>query len=270
MIENFNYSKLSNLDYSAPEIYYKYIIIYVIILLVIQLLNYFSNQKGKINKENHDVKNNIYDNFDANHTKTFINVDKLGGNSKLNFITKKRRLKIIYILAYIFSKGAMWAKAPYTYLLYSTYHNFKIHEIGFLYMIEAFISLILSPFFGLIADSFGRKKVSLLYPFNTILLLVFRMTGDISLAYAAQIISGITSGILATTFESWLNYEIVLLFSHHNIENIQNVDSNCYIYIFNHTDKIEKFTKKIFSAVIFYDSIASMIVTLTTAVVFVS
>jgi hypothetical protein len=258
MIENLKSSNLSNLDYSAPELYYKYIITLAILFIIIQILNYLWNHKGKIK------------NLNVNPTKTITIIDTSEINHQLNLLIKKKRLKIIYILAFLFSKGAMWAKAPYTYLLFSTYHNFKIHEIGFLYMIEAFLSLIFSPFLGLIADSFGRKKVSLLYPFNTILLLTFRMTGNISLAYVAQIISGITSGILATTFESWLNYEIVILFSHHNNDNMQNTDS-CYNFcIYNYANEIEKFRKKIFSAVIFYDSIISMIVTLTTAVVFVS
>jgi hypothetical protein len=41
----------------------------------------------------------------------------------------------------------------------------------------------------------------------------FRLSGNVPLAYTAQIITGVCSGLLSTTFESWLVSSINICFA---------------------------------------------------------
>jgi hypothetical protein len=206
----------------VPEFYYPFIIVFVLIFSIVQMIIFFI--------KNTKLENNI---------------------STEEIAAKSNRLKWIYLFAFLTAKGAMWAKAPYTFLLFSTYHKIDMSEIGKLYIVDAIFSLVFGPFLGLAADTFGRKKISLLYPINMIILISLRMTGNISLAYLGQCLSGISSGVLSTSYEAWLNYEINMLFS----------DSK---------DQKENFKKYIFSKVMFYDSILSLSTTIIGAIIYVN
>ena len=116
------------------------------------------------------------------------------------------------MFAYLLSRASMWAKSPYMYLLYSTYHNFSTREIGILYLIDAACNVFSGPLMGFLADTFGRKLVSSFYPLNTITNLCLRMTGDRRMAYLAQFVTGIFGSTISTAFESWLNYEMTSLY----------------------------------------------------------
>ncbi len=153
--------------------------------------------------------------------------------------------------AFLLTKSAMWAKAPYTYMLFSTLHGFTVQEIGLLYLIDAICSLIAGPFTGIVADTFGRRMVALIYPLNTVIVLCMRLTGNISLAYLSQFMTGFAGNILTTAFESWLNYEISSIYG-------------------NFRTYIHHYRKEIFSKILFWDSILSLIVTIVGALIYVN
>lgn len=121
-------------------------------------------------------------------------------------------LKYKYMSAFLFVKAAMWAKSPYTYMLYSTLHKFTMSEISVLYLIDAFLNVFSGTIMGVLADTYGRKRISMLAPINTILTIGLRLTGSKPLAYLAQVITGILGSIMSTAFESWLNKEINNIF----------------------------------------------------------
>jgi hypothetical protein len=170
---------------ALSEFYLICILVYASILMIFQLLIWFFNRSEEIKDKVSLIKN--YD-----HT-IFL---------KLSFLRK------IYMISFLLAKAAMWSKAPYTFMLFITWHKFPIYEIAQLYIVDAVFSLLSGPFLGYFADTFGRKLVSFFYPFNTIIILLLRMTGNKPMAYCAQIFSGLSSGILATSFEAWVNYEV--------------------------------------------------------------
>jgi MFS family permease len=219
------------LDVSTPAFYYPFIIAFTCMFLVVQLLIYFFRKE-----EEHD-----YNDLDEEEAE-LIKDEK--------FIQKGHDLRLKYMFAFLLSKSAMWAKAPYTFMLFSTYHKLSIGEIGMLYLLDAVVSLFAGPFLGFFADRFGRKLIAMFYPINTCISLLLRMSGNIPMAYLAQIVTGVTGGILATSFESWLNYEISAIYG-------------------NNKNYIQYFRKSIFQKIIFYDSVLSLAVTIFTAVIYV-
>lgn len=220
MIENVN----------EPSFYYPYIIIFIITFTVLQILIYIFRSKDE-------------------HAYTDLSIEEKMLIQNEEFILKGKLLRAKYMWAYLLSKAAMWAKAPYTYMLFSIYYKFTIGEIGVLYLIDAVVSLICGPFLGFIADTFGRKIVTMWYPLNTVVVLLMRMSGNVTLAYLAQFMTGAAGGILSTSFESWLNYEINELYGENK-------------------NYIQHFRKRTFSRIIFFDSILSLVVTLFAAIVY--
>jgi MFS family permease len=218
-------------EVNQPSYYFSYIITLSILLVGMQILIWIFKKK-----EGHDY-------HDLSAEESLLIQDE-------EFISKGKRLKFKYMCAFLLAKSSMWAKSPYTFMLFSTYHKFTIGEIGILYMIDAVVSLFAGPFIGIVADTFGRKFVSMFYPATTVLTLVMRMTGNIPAAYIAQIFTGLAGGILSTTYESWLNFEI---------NKIYGENKNYILH----------FRKNIFSRIIFYDTILSLTVTILAAVVYV-
>jgi MFS family permease len=197
--------------YSELSYYYPYMIIMVLLFLVIQIISWYMTKQ-----------------------------------KPLELTKKEKSLKQRYVAAYIISKAAIWAKAPYNFLLLSTIHGFSIQEIGILYMIESICSLISGPLMGMIADTYGRKMIANIFPIHTIIVLSLRLSGNRPLAYTAQFISGLCKGILGTVYESWLNYEIAEF------------------------DRSKELKKEIFTDNMFYDSVLSFIVTVIGAILFVN
>jgi hypothetical protein len=112
-------------------------------------------------------------------------------------------------------------------------------------MIESICSLLSGPVMGMIADTYGRKMIANIFPMHTIIVLSFRLTGNRTLAYTAQFISGLCKGIIGTVYESWLNYEIA------------------------EYERSRDLKKEIFTDNMFYDSVMSFIVTIIGAILFV-
>jgi MFS family permease len=164
-------------------------------------------------------------------------------------IKESKKLRFKYLLAYILTRGSVWSKSPYLYTMYNKYHGFAIDEIGILYVIDAVTALISGPLLGNLADKYGRKLFCINYCILVIANLSLRVTGSITLAYLAQVLTGLGAGLIMTTFESWVNYEANKVFK-----------ENSY-------DK-EKFLKKLFKQQSLSDALTSLFITSITAVAF--
>ena len=125
----------------------------------------------------------------------------------------KNSLKARYLVAFVLTRSAMWAKAPYLYTLFMTVHKFTMAEIGILYLVDAVAALIFGPITGQLADRYGRRLFCHCYNFSIILNLLLRMQGSRTLAYIAQIVTGFGAGLICTTFEAWVVYESEKVFA---------------------------------------------------------
>jgi len=129
------------------------------------------------------------------------------------FIADKNQLKIKYLIVFILARIAMWSKAPYMFALFTTFYGFNISEIGILYLIDSISALVFGPITGGLADKYGRKFFCQIFNVLVIVNMFFRLSGNVPLAYTAQIITGVCSGLLSTTFESWLVSSINICFA---------------------------------------------------------
>ena len=69
-------------------------------------------------------------------------------NYSMTLESRKDSLKYRYLVAFVLTRSAMWAKAPYLYTLFMTVHKFTMAEIGILYLVDAVAALIFGPITG--------------------------------------------------------------------------------------------------------------------------
>jgi MFS family permease len=163
--------------------------------------------------------------------------------------TESSKLRFKYLFAYLCTRASVWSKSPYLYTMYSKYHGFSIDEIGLLYVIDAVTALISGPFLGNLADKYGRKLFCVNYCILVITNLSLRVTGNKTLAYLAQILTGLGAGLIMITFESWVNFEAKKVFKENEYEK-------------------DKFLKKLFKSQSILDALTSLFVTSITAIAY--
>ena len=185
--------------------------------------------------------------------------DKVDLNSSMNntclpnvsysmtFIKNKNGLKVRYLIAYVLTRAAMWAKAPYLYTLFATVHKFSMAEIGILYLVDAVAAFIFGPITGQLADVYGRRFFCHFYNFSIVLNLLMRMAGTRALAYGAQVVTGIGAGLINTTFEAWVVSEAGKDFKNFVIER-------------------DRFLKKLFRTIL--DAVMSILVSAICAIIY--
>ena len=198
-------------DPSKNSYYLSIIIVIFIILLIIQLIIML------IKKLRNDSR------------------DDLSPSLKYYF----KNLKINYLLAFILSRSAMWAQAPYIFILFKTVRKYTNEKINILYLVESISSLIFGPISGLYADATGRSEVCILY--NVILFIYLYNNIFTPFVYFGQIANGFGNEIINTTFEAWVVSE-------------SNDVNTSY-------KKVERFRKKLFKNVNILDATANIFIT---------
>ena len=162
---------------------------------------------------------------------------------------RKESLKYRYLIAFVITRSAMWAKAPYLYTLFMTVHKFSFAEIGILYLVDAVAALIFGPITGQLADLYGRKFFCHCYNVSIIINLLLRMQGSRFLAYLAQVVTGFGAGLISTTFEAWVVSE-------------SNKEFGGY------TKEAEKFRKRLFKNSNIYDAVTSIVTSIICAFIY--
>lgn len=219
-------------DPASSSYYYPTIIVYLVLFLAIHLIIHLYKNNSKTYRARA-----LSHSLDA------------GKDYSEDLVREKKWLKIKYLSAYILARAAMWAKAPYLYMLYNKYHGFSVSEIGVLYVIDAVSGLISGPILGSFADKFGRKLFCMNYCVFVFSNLGLRLTGSRPLAYVAQVLTGFGSGLINSTFESWLVCESKKVFGDLELEN-------------------ERFLKRLFKNQNLYDAVCSLVVSAVSAVIF--
>jgi MFS family permease len=163
--------------------------------------------------------------------------------------TRKESLKYRYLIAFVVTRSAMWAKAPYLYTLFMTVHKFSFAEIGILYLVDAVAALIFGPITGQLADLYGRKFFCHCYNVSIIINLLLRMQGSKFMAYLAQVVTGFGAGLICTTFEAWVVSE-------------SNKEFGGF------TKEAERFRKRLFKNSNIYDAVTSIITSIICAFIY--
>ena len=181
-----------------------------------------------------------------------VSMDKtLAENISYSMTLPKRKesLKYRYLIAFVITRSAMWAKAPYLYTLFMTVHKFSFAEIGILYLVDAVAALIFGPITGQLADIYGRKLFCHCYNVSIIINLLLRMQGSRFLAYVAQIVTGFGAGLISTTFEAWVVSE-------------SNKEFGGF------TKEAERFRKRLFKNSNIYDAVTSIVTSIICAFIY--
>ena len=206
------------------------------ILLIIQLIIMFMKDFKRKSEEGNDVNNSML-------------TLQPNMNYSVTLEGRKDSLKYRYLVAFVLTRSAMWAKAPYLYTLFMTVHKFTMAEIGILYLVDAVAALIFGPITGQLADIYGRRMFCHFYNFSIIVNLLLRMEGSRLLAYVAQIVTGFGAGLICTTFEAWVVYESEKEFV-------------------SHTKEAETFRKNLFKKSNIYDAAVSIITSAICAIIY--
>src|SRR5687767_13684399 len=105
-----------------PAYFYPIIIMYVIIFGLIYVIMYYVRKYYEKSRRR-AISTSIIDGIDYED----------------EFLKGKDKLKFRYLVAYMLTRSAIWAKAPYLYVIYNKYHGFNVNEIGVLYVIDAMV-----------------------------------------------------------------------------------------------------------------------------------
>ncbi|XP_011304306.1 molybdate-anion transporter-like isoform X2 [Fopius arisanus] len=111
------------------------------------------------------------------------------------------RLRRNYLTIYLLAALVDWLQGPYLYTIYSS--SYTKREICSFYITGFTSSGFFGVFVGHLADSFGRKKICLLYFLSTILTCSCTISKDWWILVLGRIFGGVSTSILCSTFESW-------------------------------------------------------------------
>ncbi|KAH9989635.1 DUF791-domain-containing protein [Russula vinacea] len=109
-----------------------------------------------------------------------------------------------YLLVYAIVMGADWLQGPYVYSLYREQYDFPERLVAVLFVTGFISAAIFAPLVGVWADTYGRKRICLLFCIlyaTTCGLLLFPF---FPLLLLGRVFGGISTSILFSGFESWL------------------------------------------------------------------
>lgn len=129
-----------------------------------------------------------------------------------NFELKKNILKYKYLLAYIITRSAMWAKGPYLYVIHYNIQKFSHSKIVILYIIEIIIGFLFGPINKHLKNRYGPKFFCIFYNVIFVINLLLLMQSSHFMIYLSQIIKGFGADIISNTFEEWVILESVKVF----------------------------------------------------------
>eukprot|EP01084_Bolivina_argentea_P134059 236534_1 len=166
-----------------------------------------------------------------NHSK-HKNGKHLNGTIKHNDKSQFKHFQTWYITIFILSRLSDWMLGPYVYKLYDSY-NYSEFDKAILFVFGYLTSGLFGIFIGSIADLFGRKLICILF------CILFSLSSIVMCHFGfnfynllfGRFLSGISTSILHSVFESWM-------ITHHNINNYSKNKLNQTFEISNKLNSI--------------------------------
>ncbi|CAO3598584.1 unnamed protein product [Absidia cylindrospora] len=107
-----------------------------------------------------------------------------------------------YLVVYLTVMGADWLQGPYLYKLYTSY-GLAFEQIALLFLTGFLSGAFAGTALGSMADSWGRRKVCLLFCITTISALCLRLINMYPILIISHILSGASTALMYSVFESW-------------------------------------------------------------------
>jgi MFS family permease len=94
-------------------------------------------------------------------------------------------------------------QGPYVYALYKSY-SFTVSEIALLFVAGFLSSALFGTAIGSIADTLGRKKLSLAFSVIYSLSCITKLSPTFYILMIGRILGGISTSLLFSVFEAWM------------------------------------------------------------------
>ncbi|RUS14178.1 hypothetical protein BC937DRAFT_94225 [Endogone sp. FLAS-F59071] len=107
-----------------------------------------------------------------------------------------------YLLVYLIIMTSDWLQGPYLYKLYQSY-GYEMFDIAFLFMTGFVSSAIFGTVMGGVADSWGRKRMCLIFCLTSSLACLVRLNSEFYILFISHLLSGLSGGLLNCVFEAW-------------------------------------------------------------------
>ena len=101
----------------------------------------------------------------------------------LNFELKKNILKCKYLLAFVIYRSALWAKAPYLYVINYNIQKFSYSEMVILCIIEIIIGYLFSPIYKYLKNRYDLKFLCIFYIVTVVINLLLLMQSSHFMIY---------------------------------------------------------------------------------------
>ncbi|KAI9289358.1 hypothetical protein BC943DRAFT_314168 [Umbelopsis sp. AD052] len=128
----------------------------------------------------------------------------LGHNRSTRDDKELNRLSQAYLVVYYTVMVSDWLQGPYLYKLYQSY-GYTMQAIAYLFMTGFVSGAIAGTTMGGLADTWGRKKMCLIFCLTSSISLFLRIaTSSFPILLVSHLLSGLSAGLLFTVFETWL------------------------------------------------------------------
>ncbi|GFX32197.1 molybdate-anion transporter, partial [Trichonephila clavipes] len=107
-----------------------------------------------------------------------------------------------YFLVYFLALFGDWLQGPYIYKLYSHY-GFTNFQIAVLYVVGFSASVLFGTGAGVLADSFGRKRMCMVFCITYSLCCFIKIFPNYNILLLGRLLGGISTSLLFSVFESW-------------------------------------------------------------------
>ena len=222
-------------DPSKNSFYFPILIAFTTILFILKLIiNLLKNCKSEPNL---DINDSLDKTLEVNIRYSTV----LGRRIK--------SLQLRYLIAYLITRAAIWAKTPYLYHLIMTVQEVSFADKGYMFFINIVFALIFIPLTKQFADKKGRRFVCRFYNYRIIFYLVLLMRGSNLQSSIAYIIPCFDAEIISTIFEDWFISESEKEFERYKKER-------------------ERFQKNLFVKSKVYDSIIGIITSIICAFIY--
>lgn len=111
--------------------------------------------------------------------------------------------QLVYLVVFLLAMFSDWLQGPYVYELYASY-GFSQDQIAELFVCGFASSMFLGTFIGGLADTLGRRNMCITYSITYILACFTKMVPDYSTLMLGRFLSGVSTSLLFSAFESWM------------------------------------------------------------------
>ncbi|CAO3608884.1 unnamed protein product [Mucor hiemalis] len=127
---------------------------------------------------------------------------ELGPENEIELVKSFKSFQRQYLAVYLTVMAADWIQGPYLYKLYNSY-GLDLTQIAMLFLTGFVSGAFAGTAVGSLADSWGRKRVCIVFCCTMLSALSLRLINEYTLLFLSHVLSGLSTALLYSVFESW-------------------------------------------------------------------